>query len=477
MFAALGIPNREDEHLYRGGLPLLIERHPAPYYATAKHAGPWLLRNVCYQWRTLVESSPRMWSHIFIRDCHSRHTETLKTFIAYSGSSALHIYVRVQYSAPASTLEYESFRILAAESSRWHSASIYLFNFEHCASLEFLRPLSGNLPRLHTLKLSSIRCHAFSVTRNMDICTLAGSNNPFTSLPSLRYLDLSDVHVSRHLKDFDFHLAELRQLVLGRGSNGAILLQCKRLISLSLTAYYILPPSNVPLILPSPKHLDISHERCGLRDAVLTSLESLVINVCVNKSYLPALTSLLSSLQCDSLRRLVLISRSQYRSTTLSPETVIGTVTPFPRIESLSIVYSLTKKQLSDWSDLQVFSCLLNREEHDISPELRYLEIEVNVTDKAAAAPDGEHSESIIPAPVTLVEMLESRCRREGRTRREEDGTNTLREVIWRSNCELLFAGEDEKRVRTLEEKGLKFERFIVDDDDDAALALDKYFF
>jgi hypothetical protein len=204
MFAALEIPNRGDERFYHGP-PLLIECHPAPYYATSRHAGPWLFRNVCYQWRTLVESSPRMWSHIFIKDCHSnsRHTETLKTFISYSGSSSHHILAYVQHIAPGLSLEYESFRILAAGSSRWRSARIHLSNFERHASLELLRPLIGNLPRLHTLKLSlTLFNWSLTVPSAADLCSsLAGPNNPFTSLPSLRYLDLSGVYVSQQPTD------------------------------------------------------------------------------------------------------------------------------------------------------------------------------------------------------------------------------------------------------------------------------------
>jgi hypothetical protein len=195
MFAALGIPDRDDQHVYRG-LPLLVQHHPhlkvhgAPYYATKKHTGPWSLRNVCHQWRTLVESSPRMWSHIFIDDFHSRHAETLKAFLAYSGSSPLYVSVLVHTAASdaraAAPSQYESFRILAAESTRWQTAYIHIRDFRDYSFLELLRPLSQNLTRLHTLKLAWT-CYARPVLprdyRVVDICYLAGPNNPFTLSP------------------------------------------------------------------------------------------------------------------------------------------------------------------------------------------------------------------------------------------------------------------------------------------------------
>jgi hypothetical protein len=487
MFAALGIPDREDEHLCRG-LPLLVEHHPqhkahrAPYYATKKHTGPWSLRNVCHQWRTLVESSPRMWSHIFIDDFHSRHAETLKAFLAYSGSSPL--YISVFVTAPSAPSEHESFRILAAESTRWQTANIHLRNFRDHSALEFLRPLSQNLTRLHTLKLAWT-CYARHVLprdyRAVDICSLAGPNNPFTSLPSLRYLDLSGVEVGQQPTEFDFYFARLHQLALGKCLYGVIPLQCKCLTSLSLTSKSIRLPSHTRLSLPSLKHLDISHVLFSpltswLRDAVLTSLESLAIYVCGQD--LCEFRALLSSLQCDNLRRLIIVSRNQHGSDMPASEKFIDILNEFPSVETLSIVLSLSRKfsKGDDWSDLWDFIFLLNSDEYDTLPRLRCLEIEVNVHDKADAVSDWEGTGLIIPAPIDFVEMLESRCTREGGTAGEKEEHNLLTELTWRSNCQLLCVDEDEERVRALEGEGLKFERYMIGDDD-AALALTKYFF
>jgi hypothetical protein len=59
LLASLGIPNRGEE-------VLSLDVHLHYDKVTQTTGGVWALREVCHQWKVLVESSPRMWTSLYI---------------------------------------------------------------------------------------------------------------------------------------------------------------------------------------------------------------------------------------------------------------------------------------------------------------------------------------------------------------------------------------------------------------------------
>ncbi|KZP32563.1 hypothetical protein FIBSPDRAFT_1036716 [Athelia psychrophila] len=134
---------------------IFIHALPPPHLRLSKLHAPLLLQGVCRRWRDVVQSTPAVWSYIYLdfdRRNYSdddRCFEFLSTCLSRSGQYPLSISLKARMWPPAQSGD-RVLALLTAQCERWHTVHLQ----GQSSMLSQLSKVKGRLSSLHSVHLN-----------------------------------------------------------------------------------------------------------------------------------------------------------------------------------------------------------------------------------------------------------------------------------------------------------------------------------
>jgi hypothetical protein len=453
LLATLGIPNSGED-------ALSLDTQFEYSNAICTDAGVWALRKVCRRWRTLVDSSPRMWTcfHLEFNSIVCPSLDVVQAYLKRSGTLPLDISFHVDKESHLASLLRENlwrsgteiFLAVCVQAFRWRTANIRI----HEVDVPYVLSLVMDLESLVLLRLAVDRLHS---SEDGDVLKLPAS---WTHLPCIQFLDLEES--CSMLNEGSFW--NIRQLALCPCWEHVTLLNLSKLTSLAFLSGEATLTLR-PVELPALRALDLTQtslywvSRLCLVTKSLTSLAA-----AINKPPdFITLSKIISSFQCYNLSKLVI--RFMNHNVIASDYGDLSKL--FGSCRCLEIVCMsihdrtlYARKPSAVMLNIVGIWKLFNRQQHFYLPKLKHLDFCLEI-------PLG--SPKPIAAPAELLDMMESRAHNAisnsllaATSPTEDGGLLPLECVTWRSAMSLSFSDTDQEHLNLLRQRGLRYESFIM---------------